>query len=75
MTRREGGSHYGLGFNACCHLFVNHAARFTLSASAARGESHHAKSNDTLRFASKLHGFEDHWEPGIEHSAPFAGEA
>jgi hypothetical protein len=63
-----------LGFNACCHLFDNHAARFTLPASTAGGESHHAKSNDTLGFESKLHSLEDHWEPGIEHRAPFAGE-
>jgi hypothetical protein len=73
MTRREGGRRYGLGFDACRHLFDNHAARFTLPASTAGGESHHAKSNDTLCLESKFHGFGDHWKPGIEHRAPFVG--
>ena len=66
---RNGG---GLGFGNSCNFFNDHTLRFALSASAARGQSHHPQCHDALRIDAKLGSLKRHLEPRVEQRAPFA---
>jgi hypothetical protein len=72
MTFEDSRNGGGLCFGNRGDFFNDHTLCFALSASAARGQSHHPQRHDALRIDTKLGSFKRYLEPRVEQRTPFA---
>src|SRR5580704_14820707 len=72
MTIESGRNCGRLRFGDRGNFFHDHTLSLALSASAARGQSHHPQRHDALRIDTKLGSFKRYLEPRVEQRTPFA---